>query len=104
MKFLDLKTQQKRIRKSLEKRISKILDHGAYIMGLIERLNSNNIPSVTYCKNLMHFIKAFSCLGSGVGYLPVSESLSNLILSLPIHPYSSEEDVEFIIDSFQKTA
>ena len=33
MEFLDLKTQQKRIRKPLEKRIKKILDHGAYIMG-----------------------------------------------------------------------
>jgi len=33
MEFLDLKTQQKRIRKPLEKRISRILDHGAYIMG-----------------------------------------------------------------------
>jgi len=33
MEFLDLKTQQRRIRKPLEKRINKILDHGAYIMG-----------------------------------------------------------------------
>ncbi len=33
MEFLDLKTQQKKIRKPLEKRINKILDHGAYIMG-----------------------------------------------------------------------
>ncbi|MED5476176.1 MAG: DegT/DnrJ/EryC1/StrS family aminotransferase [Candidatus Neomarinimicrobiota bacterium] len=33
MEFLELKTQQKRIRKPLEKRINKILDHGAYIMG-----------------------------------------------------------------------
>ena len=33
MEFLDLNTQQKRIRKPLEKRINKILDHGAYIMG-----------------------------------------------------------------------
>jgi dTDP-4-amino-4,6-dideoxygalactose transaminase len=33
MEFLDLKTQQERIRKPLEKRINKILDHGAYIMG-----------------------------------------------------------------------
>ena len=33
MEFLDLKTQQKRIRKPLENRINKILDHGAYIMG-----------------------------------------------------------------------
>jgi len=33
MKFLDLQTQQKRIRKPIEKRINNILDHGAYIMG-----------------------------------------------------------------------
>ena len=33
MEFLDLKTQQNRIRKPLEKRFSAILDHGAYIMG-----------------------------------------------------------------------
>ena len=33
MEFLDLKTQQKRIRKPLEKRINNILDHGSYIMG-----------------------------------------------------------------------
>ena len=33
MEFLDLKTQQERIRKPLEDRINKILDHGAYIMG-----------------------------------------------------------------------
>ncbi len=33
MEFLDLKTQQNRIRKPIEKRIKKILDHGAYIMG-----------------------------------------------------------------------
>jgi len=33
MEFLDLKTQQKRIRKLLEKRLNTILDHGAYIMG-----------------------------------------------------------------------
>ena len=33
MEFLDLKTQQKRIRKPLEKRLNTFLDHGAYIMG-----------------------------------------------------------------------
>ena len=31
--FIDLKTQQKRIRASLEKRIHNVMDHGAYIMG-----------------------------------------------------------------------
>ena len=47
-------------------------------------------------------MKAFSYLGYGKGDLPVSESLSQTILSLPMHPYLSEKDIEFIIDSIQK--
>ena len=48
-------------------------------------------------------MKAFSYLGYGSGDLPVSESLSDSIVSLPMHPYLSEKDIEFIIGSFQKT-
>ena len=33
MDFIDLKTQQNRIRDSLKTRFDHILDHGAYIMG-----------------------------------------------------------------------
>ena len=33
MQFIDLKTQQKRIRQDIEKRILNVLDHGRYIMG-----------------------------------------------------------------------
>jgi UDP-2-acetamido-2-deoxy-ribo-hexuluronate aminotransferase len=31
--FIDLKTQQKKIRESVEKRIARVLDHGSYILG-----------------------------------------------------------------------
>ena len=70
---------------------------------LIQRLNSNNIPSVIYYKNPIHLMNAFSYLGYKRGDLPVSESLSDSIVSLPMHPYLSEKDIEFIIGSFQKT-
>ena len=33
MQFIDLKTQQERIRKNLESRFQVVLDHGRYIMG-----------------------------------------------------------------------
>lgn len=33
MEFIDLKSQQKRIRQSIDKRIAAVLDHGQYIMG-----------------------------------------------------------------------
>ena len=52
MEFIDLKSQQKKIRKNLEKRLFKILDHGRYIMGpevfeLEEKLS--NYVSVKHC-------------------------------------------------------
>ena len=33
MQFIDLKAQQNRIRKKIEKRIQNVLEHGKYIMG-----------------------------------------------------------------------
>ena len=33
MQFIDLEKQQKLIKKNIEKRIKKVLDHGKYIMG-----------------------------------------------------------------------
>ena len=33
MQFIDLKSQQARIREDIEARISKVLDHGQYILG-----------------------------------------------------------------------
>jgi dTDP-4-amino-4,6-dideoxygalactose transaminase len=46
-------------------------------------------------------MKAFSFLGSRRGDLPVSESLSDSILSLPMHPYLSEKDIEKIIETIK---
>jgi UDP-2-acetamido-2-deoxy-ribo-hexuluronate aminotransferase len=52
MQFIDLKTQQARIRPQIEKRIAKVLEHGQYIMGpevgeLEERLA--NYVKVKHC-------------------------------------------------------
>ncbi|MEM9280778.1 MAG: DegT/DnrJ/EryC1/StrS family aminotransferase [Verrucomicrobiota bacterium] len=33
MEFIDLKTQQKRIRKEIDERVKRVLDHGRYILG-----------------------------------------------------------------------
>ena len=49
-------------------------------------------------------MKAFSYLGYDKGDLPISETLSESIVSLPMHPYLIEEDIKLIIDTIQKTA
>lgn len=33
MDFIDLKTQQKRVKEQLDKNIQRVLEHGNYIMG-----------------------------------------------------------------------
>ena len=42
-------------------------------------------------------MKAFSYLGYVAGDFPVAEDLSKRILSLPMHPYLSNNDLKLII-------
>ena len=68
---------------------------------LVERLSKNKIPSVVYYKFPIHLMKAFKYLGYSKGDLPISESLSDSIISLPMHPYLKEREVNFIINAIQ---
>jgi len=67
----------------------------------VEKLQKNNIPTAIYYKYPIHLMKAFSYLRYQKGDFPISEDLSKRILSLPMHPYLSEDDVELIINQIQ---
>ena len=66
---------------------------------LIDRLSKNKIPSVVYYKSPIHVMPAFSYLGYKEGDFPVSKKLSKTIISLPMHPYLSDNDLIQIIDT-----
>jgi len=68
---------------------------------IISKLSKNNIPNVIYYKMPLHLMEAFSSLGHKKGNFPVSEGLSERILSLPMHPYLSEDDVGLVINQIQ---
>ena len=68
---------------------------------IMEKLNSENIPSVIYYKNPIHLMPAYSYLNYSKGDLPVSETLSNKIISLPMHPYLSSSDLKKIVEVFR---
>ena len=56
--FIDLKAQQKRIRASLEQRIKKVMDHGAYIMG----------PEIAELEGMLaKFVGVKHCVGCASG-------------------------------------
>ena len=66
---------------------------------LLERLQKNKVPSVIYYKFPIHLMKAFEYLGYNKGDLSISEKLSQNIISLPMHPYLSEEEIDFVVQS-----
>lgn len=66
-------------------------------------LAERGIPTAVYYPLPMHLQPAYSAFGQGVGSLPVSEQLSDEVLSLPMNPYWTEQDAEYVIDGLKRS-
>ena len=69
---------------------------------LVGKLKQNSIPNIIYYKYPIHLMKGFSYLRHKAGDFPVSENLSQTIVSLPMHPYLSEIEIDSIINTIKK--
>lgn len=58
------------------------------------RLKAAGVPSNVYYPRPMHLQPAYIAYGEGEGSLPQAERLSNLVLSLPMHPYLSDDEID----------
>lgn len=67
--------------------------------GVQSRLKALGVPSNVYYPRPMHLQPAYLEHGDGVGSLPVAERLSTTVLSLPMHPYLSENDIDDVCDA-----
>lgn len=67
-------------------------------------LKNDGIPTAIYYPLPLHLQTAYLPFGQGRGSLPNSELLSDHVLSIPIHPYLSDSDIEHISDSISKSA
>ena len=65
---------------------------------LMKGLEKAGIPSMVYYPKPLHFQDVYKPLGYRPGSLPVSESLSERVLSLPMHGYITEEIVASVCD------
>ena len=63
------------------------------------QLSAAGIPTGVYYPKPLHLQAAFASLGYSRGDLPVAESLSERVFSLPMHPYLSEEDIQTIVEA-----
>jgi len=65
---------------------------------IANKLKQNNIPSVIYYKYPIHLMKGFGYLRYKDGDFPISEGLSQKIVSLPMHPYLQKEEIDQVIE------
>jgi UDP-2-acetamido-2-deoxy-ribo-hexuluronate aminotransferase len=61
-------------------------------------LKAQDIPTMVYYPRPMHLQPAYIDLGSGPGSLPVSETLAGSVLSLPMHPYLTANEINHVCD------
>ena len=71
-----------------------ILDSKEQRDALQAHLKEQGIPSMVYYPKALHDQSAYKYLDYKKGSSPVAEMLAECVLSLPIHPYITDEDIE----------
>lgn len=66
---------------------------------LMEELGKHGIPTMIYYPKAIHLQEAYTELGYQLGDFPVSEKLSQVVFSLPMHPYLSRDEIERICEA-----
>ena len=70
----------------------------------VERLKERGVGSGIYYPIPVHRQGAYAALGYGEQSLPVTERLSEEVLSIPVHPALSDTDVDAVIAAVSETA
>jgi len=64
---------------------------------LQEKLKLAGIPTAVHYPMPLHLQECFAYLGYKKGDFPISEVVSNEIMSLPMNPYVTDEEIEYIV-------
>jgi UDP-2-acetamido-2-deoxy-ribo-hexuluronate aminotransferase len=67
------------------------------------RLKARGVPTGVYYPKCIHEQPAFQSLGYTAGDFPMSEQASREVLSLPMHPFLSQKDQDFVIEGVKET-
>ena len=66
------------------------------------KLKAAGIPSMVYYAKPMHLQGAFAGTDSANADCPVTEKLCATVLSLPLDPYKSKDDVDLVVSELKK--
>lgn len=65
-------------------------------------LKEQGIPTMVYYPKPMHEQTAYKYLNYPKGSCPVTEELCGTVLSLPIHPYVTEEEIDLVVEKIKE--
>lgn len=66
-----------------------------------KKLKEQGIPTMVYYMKPMHQQGAFKGTDSSIADCPITEEICNRVLSLPIHPYMTEEQVKIVVNALK---
>lgn len=69
---------------------------------MVAKLGEKEIPTAVHYPLPLHLQDAFAALGYKVGDFPVSEKVASEIMSLPMSPYLSEDQQDFIVQAIKE--
>ena len=69
---------------------------------VITRLKDAGIPTAVYYPKCLHEQPVFAHLGYQLGDFPVCEQASHEVMSLPMHPFLSDEDQDRVVEQFKQ--
>lgn len=70
--------------------------------GLLEALKNKGIPTAVHYPKPLHLQEAFSAEGYRPGSFPVAEKVSEEIMSLPMHPYLTDEEIALVAEEIDR--
>ncbi|MCK4738051.1 MAG: DegT/DnrJ/EryC1/StrS family aminotransferase [Sulfurimonas sp.] len=68
---------------------------------MVEKLTALEIPTAVHYPVPLHLQEAFKSLGYSEGDFPISEKISSQIMSLPMSPYLTEAEQDFIVKAIK---
>ncbi len=69
---------------------------------MLKKLAAKRIPTAIYYPNPLHLQQAFASLGYKAGDFPVSERVAKQIFSIPMHPYLTAAEQEFVTTAIRE--
>ncbi|MBX6423643.1 DegT/DnrJ/EryC1/StrS aminotransferase family protein [Thermosulfurimonas sp. F29] len=66
------------------------------------RLSERGIPTMVYYPHPLHLQPIFRDLGFGEGSLPETEKAAREVLSLPMHPYLTDEEIALVAETIRE--